>query len=96
MSIRAYATEQELSEKLINNGIRQVAQELDRFFQPANRGALIAAFWGRSGKLAMDKVVAGRPGKVTKAQRRAAKALVASERPRLGVSVKLRPQVLQR
>jgi adenylate cyclase len=75
MSIRAYETEQELSEKLINNGIRQVALELDRFFQPANRGALIAAFWGRSGKLTMDKVVAGRPGKVTKAQRRAATRL---------------------
>ena len=75
MSIRAYQTEQELSEKLINNGTRQVAQELNRFFQPANRGALMAAFWGRSGKLNLNEVIAGRPGKVTEAQRQAATRL---------------------
>jgi len=75
MSIRAYRTELELSEKLINNGSQQVAQELDRFFQPAERGALIAAFWGRSGKLALDEVAAGRAGQVTEGQRRAATRL---------------------
>lgn len=75
MSIRAYRTERELSEKLINNGSRQVAQELDRFFQPANRGARVAAFWGRSGRLSLDGLVAGRPGKASEAQRRAATRL---------------------
>lgn len=75
MSIRAHRTEQELSEKLINNGTRQVTQELDRFFQPANREALMAAFWGRSGKLNLDEVIAGRPGEVTEAQRQAATRL---------------------
>lgn len=75
MSIRAYRTEQELSEKLIRNGSRQAEQELDRFFQPAKRGTLIGAYWGQSGKLTLNKLVAGRPGKVTKAQRRAATRL---------------------
>lgn len=75
MSIRALRTERELSEKLINNGSKQVAQELDRFFQPANRGARIAAYWGRQGKLDLEEVVAGHPGKVTEAQRRAATRL---------------------
>jgi adenylate cyclase len=72
MSIRAYRTERELSAKLINNGSQLAAQELDRFFQPANQGALIAAFWGRSGKLNLDEVVAGTPGQVTETQRQAA------------------------
>lgn len=75
MSIRAYRTERELSAKLIKNGSQQVAQELDRFFQPANRGSLIAAFWGRSAKLNLDEVVAGEPGVETKLQRQAATRL---------------------
>jgi len=75
MSIRAYRTERELSEKLIRNGSRQAVQALDRFFQPAKRGTLIGAYWGQSGKLTLKKMVAGRPGKVTKAQRRAATRL---------------------
>jgi adenylate cyclase len=83
MSIRAYQTEGELSKKLIRNGSRQAEQELDRFFLPATRGAIVGAYWGQSGKLSLDKVVAGRPGKVTKAQRQAATRLNTLLLPRL-------------
>jgi len=75
MSIRAYRIERELSEKLISIGSQQVAQELNRFFQPADRGTQIAAFWGRHGKLDLEGLVAGRPGEVTEAQRRTATSL---------------------
>jgi adenylate cyclase len=83
MSIRAYQTERELSRKLIRNGSRQAEQELDRFFLPATRGAIVGAYWGQSGKLSLDKVVAGRPGKVTKVQRQAATRLNTLLMPRL-------------
>jgi adenylate cyclase len=68
MTIRARQTEKELSEKLINTGTLQATEELDRFFQPVNINALIAARWGLSGKLNLAEVVAGPAGKVTASQ----------------------------
>ncbi len=68
MAIRARQTEKELSEKLINRGTLQATQELDRFFQPVNINALIAARWGLAGKLNLAKILAGPPGKLTPSQ----------------------------
>jgi adenylate cyclase len=68
MTIRARRTETELSEKLINRGTLQATQEMDRFFQPVNKNALIAAHWGLAGKLNLAEVVAGPPGKITQKQ----------------------------
>jgi len=68
MAIRARQTEKELSEKLINRGTLQATQELDRFFQPVNINALIAARWGLAGKLNLAQIVAGPPGKLTPKQ----------------------------
>jgi adenylate cyclase len=68
MTIRASQTEKELSEKLINRGTLQATEELDRFFQPVNINALLAARWGLAGKLNLAKIVAGPPGKVTPGQ----------------------------
>ena len=72
MSIRAHKTEAELSEKLISKGMLQATQELDSFFQPARKNTLLAARWGLSGKLNLDAVVAGPPGKTTAGQIKAA------------------------
>ena len=68
MTIRAQQTERELSEQLINRGTLQATEELDRFFQPVNINALIAARWGLSGKLNLAEVVAGPAGKLTASQ----------------------------
>lgn len=72
MTIRARQTERELSEKLINTGTLQATEELDRFFQPVNINALIAARWGLAGKLNLTEVVKGPAGKVTARQLAAA------------------------
>ncbi|MDD2901378.1 MAG: adenylate/guanylate cyclase domain-containing protein [Syntrophales bacterium] len=71
-TIRAYRTENELSEKLITEGTQQATQELDRFFQPVNKNTLLAARWGLAGKLNLAGVVGGPPGKITKKQLQAA------------------------
>ena len=68
MTIRARETEKELSEKLIKRGTLQATEELDRFFQPVNINALIAARWGLAGKLNLAEVVAGPAGKLTARQ----------------------------
>ena len=68
MTIRARQTEKDLSEKLITTGTRQATEELDRFFQPVNINALIAARWGLSGKLNLAGVVKGPAGKLTAGQ----------------------------
>jgi adenylate cyclase len=68
MTIRARQTERELSEQLINRGTLQAKEEMDRFFQPVNINALIAARWGLSGKLNLAEVVAGPAGKLTASQ----------------------------
>ena len=68
MTIRAHQTEKDLSEKLINRGTLQATEELDRFFQPVNINALIAARWGLAGKLNLAEVVAGPAGKLTASQ----------------------------
>ena len=68
MTIRARQTEKELSEKLIKRGTLQATEELDRFFQPVNINALIAARWGLAGKLNLAEVVAGPAGKLTASQ----------------------------
>ena len=68
MTFRAQQTERELSEQLINRGTLQAREELDRFFQPVNINALIAARWGLSGKLNLAEVVAGPAGKLTASQ----------------------------
>jgi adenylate cyclase len=68
MTIRARQTEKDLSEKLINTGTLQATEELDRFFQPVNINALIAARWGLSGKLNLAEVVKGPAGKLTASQ----------------------------
>ncbi len=49
MTIRARQTEKEMSEQLIKRGTLQATEELDRFFQPVNINALIAARWGTFG-----------------------------------------------
>ena len=68
MTIRARQTEKEMSEKLINTGTLQATEELDRFFQPVNINALIAARWGLAGKLNLAEVVAGPAGKLRACQ----------------------------
>jgi adenylate cyclase len=75
MSIRAHETEKELSEKLIYKGMVHVTQELDRFFLPANKGALIAAQWGSAGMLNLAQVVAGQADTVTVQQTQAVNRL---------------------
>jgi adenylate cyclase len=72
MTIRARQTERDLSEKLINRGTLQATEEMNRFFQPVNLNALIAARWGLAGKLNLAAVVAGPAGKLTASQVRAA------------------------
>jgi adenylate cyclase len=71
MTIRAQETEKELSEKLIKRGTLQATEEMDRFFQPVNINALIAARWGLSGKLNLAEVVAGPAGKLSANQLKA-------------------------
>ena len=68
MTIRARQTERELSEQLINRGTLQAKEEMDRFFQPVNINALIAARWGLAGKLTLAEVVAGPAGKLSARQ----------------------------
>ncbi len=75
MTIRARRTEEDLSEQLISRGMLQATQELDRFFQPAQNGSLIAAQWGSSGQLNLEEVVAGQPGKIRETQVKAAARL---------------------
>ena len=72
MSIRAHKTEVELSEQLINKGMVQAEQELNNFFQPVQKNVLLAAAWGLGGKLNLDEVVSGAPGKLTQGQLKAA------------------------
>jgi adenylate cyclase len=68
MTIQARRIEKDLSEKLINRGTLQATEELDRFFQPVNINALIAARWGLAGKLNLAEVVTGPAGKLTARQ----------------------------
>jgi adenylate cyclase len=71
MTFRAQETEKELSEQLIKRGTLQAKEEMDRFFQPVNINALIAARWGLSGKLNLVEVVAGPAGKLSGSQLKA-------------------------
>jgi adenylate cyclase len=75
MTIRARQTEKDLSEQLIQRGTFQATQELDRFFQPVRKNALIAVHWGEAGKLDLAPVVAGPPGKISPRQLAAATRL---------------------
>jgi adenylate cyclase len=68
MTIQARRTEKDLSEKLINRGTLQATEELNRFFQPVNINALIAARWGLAGKLNLAEVVKGPAGKLSSSQ----------------------------
>ncbi|MCG2772930.1 MAG: hypothetical protein L6277_12685 [Desulfobacterales bacterium] len=68
MTIQARQTEKDLSEQLINRGTLQATEELDRFFQPVNINALIAARWGLAGKLNLAGVIKGPAGKLTARQ----------------------------